>query len=227
MKILAIDTATEACSVALTVGDELLERHQLAPREHASLVLPWVEELLAESGYRLPQLDAIAFGCGPGSFTSLRIGLGVVQGLALGAGLEVLPVSSLRALAQAAYEASGEEHIAAMTDARMQQVYCGFFKVGKTGLVHGYAEEAVLSPAAVKPPAEHSWVGAGNGFDQYRAELEQAMGNRLAGIIADQWPRASCLIRLAVEDLQTKPLLPPEQALPNYVRNKVADKPAS
>ena len=227
MKILAIDTATEACSVALAVGDELVERFELAPREHAALVLPWVRELLVEADLQILQLDGIAFGCGPGSFTSLRIGLGVVQGLALGADLGVLPVSSLRALAQAAYESSGEEHIAAMTDARMQQVYCGFFKVDDIGLAQACAEEAVLSPAAVKAPAEHSWVGAGNGFDQYRVELEQAMGDHLVDILADQWPRASSLIRLALKDLQTQPLLPPEQALPNYVRNKVAEKPTS
>ena len=123
MKLLAIETAFESFSVALRLGGETLERSRVAPREHASLLLPWTEELLAESGMTLGALDAFAFSRGPGSFTSLRIGIGVAQGLAWGADLPVAPVSSLLATAQAGLPQSGPENAVIAMDARMDEVF--------------------------------------------------------------------------------------------------------
>ena len=134
MNILAIETATEYCSVALQAGTELLGRHQHAPREHASLLLPWVEQLLAEAQLSLNQLDAIAYGRGPGSFTSLRLGIGAVQGLAYGADLGVCGVSSLAALAQSWAAATPGQTLLVATDARMQEVYTGCYQVVDGGL---------------------------------------------------------------------------------------------
>ena len=149
MKLLAIETATETCSVALTVNGEVLEYYRHAPREHAELLLPWIEKLLAEAGMVFSSLDAIAFSRGPGSFTSLRIGIGVVQGLAWAADLPVIPVSSLAATAQTAV---GEGIGSALTalDARMNEVFAGTFKLNSDGVMAPVDEERVCSPEDVQ-----------------------------------------------------------------------------
>ncbi len=126
-KILAVDTSTEACSAALLLGEKIDERFEIAPRRHTSLILPMVEDLLNEQSMRLTDLDAIAFGQGPGSFMGLRIAVGVAQGLAFGANLPVVPVSSLQALAQAAYWKTSCKTILAGWDARMQAIYWGAY----------------------------------------------------------------------------------------------------
>jgi len=132
MKILAIETASESCSVALSLDGVLRERSSLAPRGHAERLLPWVQELLAEAGIALQDLDAVAFSRGPGSFTSLRIGIGVAQGLAWGAGLPVVPVSSLRSAAQAAV-AHGVQAAMVALDARMDEVFSGLYRLDEQG----------------------------------------------------------------------------------------------
>ena len=132
-KLLAIDTSTEACSAALGIGGDVRERYEFAPRQHAELILPMVDALLAEGQIKLKDLDGLAFGRGPGAFTGVRIATGVIQGLAFGAGLPVVPVSSLAALAQGA--APGHSSIMSAFDARMGEVYWGAFAVDKQGLV--------------------------------------------------------------------------------------------
>ncbi len=137
MKILALDTATEACSAALRIGSETIERFEVLGRGHAERLLPMVQEVLAEGGVALSALDAIAFGRGPGSFTGLRIGAGVTQGLAYGAGLRVVPVSDLAALAAQAAVSSGQPNILACLDARMAQVYWGSLRLPRPGRAAG------------------------------------------------------------------------------------------
>lgn len=121
--LLALDTATEACSVALCYNGEILAQDELSPKAHTRRILPMVDEILAEAGIRLNQVDALVFGRGPGSFTGVRIGCGIVQGLALGAELPVIPISNLTAMAQAAYQTQGSETVLAAIDARMNEVY--------------------------------------------------------------------------------------------------------
>jgi tRNA threonylcarbamoyladenosine biosynthesis protein TsaB len=129
MKLLALDTATEACSAAVWVDGTVLERYELAPRRHAALILPMIEAVLAEANLSPLQLDAIAFGRGPGAFTGVRIAVGIAQGIAFAADLPVIPISTLAALALGAAQETGYSRIAAALDARMGEVYWGVYAV--------------------------------------------------------------------------------------------------
>ena len=225
MKILAIETGTEACSAALLVDDEVQELHQLAPRKHARLILPYVDQLLGDAGLGLGDLDAIGLGRGPGSFTGVRIAASVAQGLAFGAGLGIVPVSSLAALALDAHQEFGLSSVVAALDARMDEVYvAGFdFESVPTGTL--MIEEQVCPPAGLSVVDGHHWLGVGSGFDSYREQLAEAFGESLQQVVADRYPRARAVARLAAVSLAVKPALPPEQAIPVYLRNQVAKKP--
>lgn len=219
MKILALDTSTEACTVAVWVDGAVWERFERL-REHSQRILLLAQEVLAESGLPLAQLDAIAFGRGPGSFTGLRIGAGVAQGLALGAELSIVPVSSLAVLAQ------GEEaeKVLAAFDARMRQVYFGAYVRDDDGLVRLAGEELVLAPGEVPLPEGEGWIGAGSGWDQYHATLLERFGRRVAEWRSGRFPRARNVARLAARDMLEGKTVPPEQAVPVYLRDGVAAK---
>ena len=169
--LLAIETSGEACSVALCVDGEIRQREEAAPMQHAELLLPAVQSLLMDAAVPLSKLDAIAFGRGPGSFTSLRIGIGVVQGLAWGANLPVVPVSSLAAAAQEAVEkqAAGNASICVALDARMQEVYFCEFRSDEDGIVRAAGAERVCPPDAVVIDTDRPFVAVGNGFDRFEA----------------------------------------------------------
>ena len=229
-RLLAIETSAESCSVALEIRGELRERYEHAPMKHAERLLPMVSSLLADAGIRAPDLDAIAFGRGPGSFTSLRIGIGVVQGLAWGAEVGVVPVSSLAAVAQGAIESlslAASTHlphprVVVAMDARMQEVFHAVFTVGDDGLARIAGEERVSAPSAMA--AQQAWVAAGNGFERYDELRKLAQG---AGhCLPETWPRASAVARLARHWLEKNEPLPAGLAQPVYVRNDVAQKPA-
>ncbi len=146
-RILAIDTATEACSVALWNNGEVQALFELCPREHTQRILPMVQQILASSGLSLQQLDALAFGRGPGSFTGVRIGIGIGQGLALGANLPMIGVSTLQTMAQGAFRLTGATRVLAAIDARMGEVYWGEFERNAEGHWLGEHTEAVMTPA--------------------------------------------------------------------------------
>jgi tRNA threonylcarbamoyladenosine biosynthesis protein TsaB len=235
MKLLAIDTATEACSAALSLdGVQVTQRYEVLPRGHAERILPMVDELLREAGTKLAALDAIAFGCGPGSFTGVRLAASVVQGLAFGAGLRVIPVSTLRSVAQLALEAQpAARSVLVCNDARMQEVYWGAFRrgtaaaMGATG-AQWCAESA--GPERVGPAGSVEWsatpgdptpLGAGRGFAAY-PELLARLGPSLAGVLPDLLPSAAAVLRLAWFELAAGRTLAPELAQPTYVRDDVA-----
>lgn len=227
-RLLAIETSAESCSVALDVGGEVREFFEHAPMKHAELILPAVSGLLAEAGIRAADLDAIAFGRGPGSFTSLRIGIGVVQGLAWGAQLPVVPVSSLAAVAQGAVAGQGPQsasprRVLVAMDARMGEVFHAAFAVGADGLVEAVGEERVSAPGDVHVDGE--WVAAGNGFERYEALAALAEG--ASGRYPDLWPRAAAVLSLAGRWLASNEPLPAHRAQPVYIRNDVAEKPKS
>src|SRR3546814_429186 len=159
MKILAFETATEACSVALWLDGELRERHAIAPRQHAQLVLGWADALLAEAGIARGALDAIAVGRGPGAFTGVRLAIATAQGIALALDIPAVPVSTLAVLAQGAAADCASPIIAAI-DARMGEIYLGRFERGTDGLVQASAAEWLGSPAHAE---QHTPLGFGLG----------------------------------------------------------------
>ena len=226
-RILAIETSTEACSAALCIGDDVEERFEIAPLRHAELLLPTVQSLLAAAEQPLSGLDAIAFGRGPGSFTSLRIGIGVVQGLAWGAELPVAPVSSLASAAQAAAErASGfAGRIRVALDARMNEVWTADFEWPGSGVVRPCSDERVSSPEALADLPKGPLIAAGNGFARF--EALEALGRTMHRCDPDAWPRAATVVRLALDWLLSHEALPAAQAQPTYIRNDVAEKPGS
>ncbi|CAN5340485.1 tRNA (adenosine(37)-N6)-threonylcarbamoyltransferase complex dimerization subunit type 1 TsaB [soil metagenome] len=221
MKLLAIDTATDACSAAILAGDELIDRHVLAPRAHARLILPMIAELLAETDLRLGDLDAIGFGRGPGSFTGVRIAAGVTQGLALGADLPVVPISDLAVLAQGAMRCRGWPAVLAALDARMGEVYWGAFRRGDDGAAQAAGDETVIAPRVATAPAG-DWRGAGPGWAAHGAALSSALGFA-PEFDADWLPHAVDVARLAEREVRRGAALAPERALPVYLRDSVAD----
>ncbi len=222
MKLLALDSATEACSAALLHEGGLIERYELLGRGHAERLLPMVDELLMEAGIGLAALDAIAFGRGPGSFTGLRIAAGITQGLAAGVRLPVLPVSDLAAVASAGARLSGKDRILVCMDARMGQVYWAAFDC-RAGAPQALTEETVANLAEVVQPDAGAWFGAGHGFAAYPA-LAASLGAKLAGTAAELLPRASDIARLAAVDFAAGRGLPAAQALPVYLRNEVVHR---
>ncbi|QSA98032.1 tRNA (adenosine(37)-N6)-threonylcarbamoyltransferase complex dimerization subunit type 1 TsaB [Methylococcus sp. EFPC2] len=226
MKILALDTATEACSAALLLDGKIFERYQLAPREHNRLILPMIEGLLAEAGKSLASLDALAFGRGPGSFTGVRIATGVAQGLAFGADLQVAPVSTLAALAQEAFDETGDEYAFPCIDARMGEVYWGVYRRSDDGHVELVGEETVTPADHVSFPDVAKGSGIGSGWATYREMLTDRLGEaRLTGILADRFPRAGCIARLGASLFRKGGAVSAELAQPVYLRDKVAKKP--
>jgi len=221
MNLLAIETATETCSVAVAVDDEIMELYEHAPRQHAELLLPWVKQLLAEAGLCFASLDAIAFSRGPGSFTSLRIGIGVVQGLAWASDRGVIPVSSLAATAQSAC-AEGIKSALVALDARMNEVFTGTFVANSRGIMIPTEAERVCSPQDVQFCADPEVFAVGIGFERYADLKERAQS--VAGVRPDIWPRASSVIKLAREWLRDSEVLPAEHAQPVYLRDNVAKK---
>jgi tRNA threonylcarbamoyladenosine biosynthesis protein TsaB len=221
MNLLAIETSTETCSAAIAINGEVLERYQHAPRLHAELLLPWINQLLAEAGIGFSSIDAIAFSRGPGSFTSLRIGIGIVQGLAWASDRPVIPVSSLAATAQSAADGDVDVALVAL-DARMKEVFTGTFEKNSRGLMIPVTAERVCAPEAVQVPGHSETYGIGNAFDRYPA-LEKLSGY-LLGIRPDIWPKASSILLLAQEWLKTHEPLSADQAQPVYLRDNVAKK---
>ncbi|MEZ5506198.1 MAG: tRNA (adenosine(37)-N6)-threonylcarbamoyltransferase complex dimerization subunit type 1 TsaB [Gammaproteobacteria bacterium] len=225
--LLAIDTSSEACSVALLCGSETVYRFTDVPRKHAELILPMVDEVLADAGVRLQQLDAIAFGRGPGSFTGLRIAAGTVQGLAFGADRPVVPVSSLAGLAQRAWRENGWTRVHAAFDARMGEVYWGSYEKHGDGDWQLLGEECVARPenicAAAGIAATDGWCGVGSGWI-CRSALEPQIG-ALLHCDDKLLPHALDLLPLAQRALEHGQTISAEQVVPVYLRNDVAMKP--
>lgn len=218
--ILAIETATEACSAALSVDGRIIERSEIAPRRHAELILPMIESLLGEAGIARAQLDGIAVGRGPGAFTGVRLAIAVTQGLALALDIPVVPVSSLAALAQDAPDAGAA--ILAVIDARMGEVYAGAFRRSPNGLVESIGEETIGKSDELLLPQSTQWCVVGTGWDAYRDGLAPRMP--ASPVFADgaRYPQARAVAVLAAPRLAAGEGVAPEQALPVYLRDKVA-----
>lgn len=217
MKLLAIETSSECGSVALWRDGVVGERVSAARDAHSARVLPQVRELLAEAGLELHDLDAIAYGAGPGAFTGLRLACGVAQGLAFGAGLRVIGIGSLEALACEA----GRPLCYVAVDARMNEVYFAAYRIADDS-IETVIEPGVAPPTAVSLPPGEGWHGCGSGFATYAEALHARLGAALASVHADTVPHAAVIARLAARRLQQGGGGDPFEAQPLYVRDKVA-----
>lgn len=225
MRLLALDTATENCSAALLLGARLLTREAEFARGHAEHILPMIDELLAEAGMALGQMQAIAFGRGPGSFTGVRLAASIAQGLAFGAGLPVVPVSDLEALALRGFDLDpAVERILVCNDARMREVYWGCF-AQEAGLPVALGPEQVGPPESVRLPEGGAAAGIGRGFAAY-PQLPSVEGVVVPATWERLLPRAAEIVRLAVREVSAGRLADPEAALPVYLRDNVA-RPSS
>ena len=242
MKILALDTATEACSAALLIDGDLRSRELELGRGHAEQILPMIEELLAEAGLTLSKIDAIAFGRGPGGFTGVRLAASVTQGLAFAAGIPVVPVSDLAAVAQKVIGSEPRaQRVVVCNDARMSEVYWGCFERGPSDLVRPVGEEKVSPPGEVTLP--QAWLvagpdviaggvgaaqgrgagvyGAGRGFAAY-PPLPERLAPQLAAIEDRLLPSAREIAILAVPEVVGRRTVAAEEAIPVYLRDDVA-----
>ncbi len=223
MKILAVDTATENCSAALLIDGTLQVREELLQRGAAERILPMVQELLGAAAVRLADLDAIAFGRGPGGFTGARLAASITQGLAFACGLKVVPISNLRALAQRAFDSAAAPHVLVCSDARMQEVYWACFDRAESG-ARLVGEEHVGAADTVTLPShwtQAQTIAAGTGFAAY-PQLGTRLAARIGTLEAGLLPRAREIAALAVAEVRAGRLLDPAEAVPVYLRDNVA-----
>jgi len=224
MKILAVETSTDACSAALFVDGEIREQFKIAPREHTKLILPMIDSLMADAGLRPQQLDAIALSRGPGSFTGVRIATGVVHGIALGADLPVAMVSTLASMAQDYFNRhAGAKMAFTALDARMEEIFWGVYRRDELGLAELHGDEAVTPAGEVIFPDQDGF-GVGSGWGAYPEILSARIGHRLQGSDSEVWPRAACIAQLGAHAHAQGLSVAVEQAMPVYLRDKVAKK---
>ncbi len=224
MNLLAVDTATEACSAALMIDGRILTRFDVAGRTHTEQLMPMVLGLMAEAGISFTQLDAYVCGVGPGSFAGVRIGVGYVKGLALAVDRPVLGVSSLAMLAAPALRAMPEARVIAAIDARMDEIYLAQFRADAHGQPQLIGAEQVCPPqrASIQAADGGPIVGVGTGWQRYGAELQQVLQLRPEQVDAQALPMAESALHLALPVLEAGGGLNADALQPVYLRNKVA-----
>jgi tRNA threonylcarbamoyladenosine biosynthesis protein TsaB len=222
MNILAIETAAEACSVALVVNGHYYHHYEIAPQQHATLLLPMLDALLKEACIKASDLQGLAYGHGPGSFTGVRIAASTVQGIALGCDLPVVGVSTLKALAHRAWREQGCSHSLCAIDARMREVYFAAYETQEQGVVKLISKEVVCAPEHINVPNNAHWTGIGTGWSAYEQALKLRCGEALKNTIAEFFPHALDVLMLAEKQFANGKGVPAEQAMPVYLRDKVA-----
>jgi tRNA threonylcarbamoyladenosine biosynthesis protein TsaB len=218
MNLLAIETATESCSVALLSGDRLVTRSEIAPRRHAELLLPMCDEVLAEAGLKRSDLDAIAVGRGPGAFTGVRLAISAAQGIALALDIPVVPVSSLMALAAQAPDNGAD--VLAVIDARMGEVYAAVYRRNE-GRIEALGEETVGRADALRLPHAGVLNVIGTGWSSYRDAIASILPPP-AWADGDRYPQAADVARLAAPIAAAGGGIAADKVLPVYLRDKVA-----
>jgi tRNA threonylcarbamoyladenosine biosynthesis protein TsaB len=227
MKLLALDTSSVACSVALQIGDDVVERHEEQPREHTRLLMPMIESLLTDAGVALSDFDAIVLGNGPGSFIGMRIAASVAQGLAFGASLQIVPVSSMAAVAARVIAEQDADEVIVTQDAHMHEVYLGIFRRGDTDLPEEAIPERLhdLTKIVELEPGSKA-VAAGYGWRRY-PELLVANRDRVTVASDVLYPHARDLLRFAPAMIENGDSVVPQDIVPAYLRQKVAEKPTT
>lgn len=220
MKILALETSTEFCSVALYLNGKILNKEVFAGRSHSEILLPMIEEILAEGALTLQHLNGIAFGAGPGSFTGLRIACGVAQGLAYAADLPVVGISTLAAVAQKI----GEQKVIVALDARMGEIYHAAYQKLTSHHWETISPPALCSPHQAPSLPDNGWHGCGSGFDIYSKELSDLYSKNIQQIHYKHHPEAEEIAQLALPKFTDGSDTDATSAVPVYIRNKVALK---
>lgn len=223
MKLLAVETATQACSAALYIDGKIQQRFEVAPQQHTKLILPMIDSLMSEAGLKPQQLDGLAFSRGPGSFTGVRIATGIIQGIAFGADLPVVPVSTLAALAQDFFNRNSETLAFTGMDARMGEIFWGVYEKNPQGFAKLLGEEAVTPATKIIFP-HRAGVGIGSAWAVYPSELSEVLGTLLHSYQSDNLPQAAAIAQLGVLGLENNQGVAAENAMPIYLRDKVAKK---
>ncbi len=220
MKILAIETSSTACSLAVCWNGNSKSVHTIMPMQQTQHVLPMIESLLKETDITLAELNAIAFGCGPGSFTGVRVAVSVAQGLGYALSIPLIPVSSLAGLAQAAADELGWKKLLVAVDARMQEIYCGAYIVNPEGLVQLQQEERVCLPQTFTFVADRKWYGVGDAWGVYQEQFSV----KPTEYDVTRMPMAAGILKLAQASYLKKEWVQASDAMPTYLRNDVAKK---
>jgi tRNA threonylcarbamoyladenosine biosynthesis protein TsaB len=207
----------------LRIDNKVYAVSEITQRGHSERILGMLDELFQQANSGLSAIDALVFGRGPGSFTGVRVGVAVAQGIAFAQDLPVIPVSTLAAVAQAAYEKHAATRISVAMDARMGEVYQADFLI-KDGLAEAISDERVTAPENIQPNNQDQWFGAGTGWAEYASVLQTNFTGQLTGVDSDLYPAAEAMLALANTILTRGGQLPAAQALPVYLRNNVAKK---
>lgn len=216
MNILALDTSTHVCTVAISAGDNIVHRHAQVPRGHVKIILPFVQACLAELGLKTQDLHYIAVGTGPGSFTGLRIAASIAQGLAFAVNAKLVPISSLQALAQNAYVQTGATHVIATSDARMQQVYLGEYQLDAcVDVMQACQADSLVNTGFQLQNITQNTLVAGSGADLLSFERYQA------NLLKNCEPSAEVMLKIAVENIKNERIISSQMIELNYVRNEV------
>lgn len=226
MKLLAIDTSSDACSVALMIDQEIIQDCQLSAQKHATVIMPMLDQLMSTAGVSIPALDGVVYGRGPGSFTGVRIGIALTQGIALGADIGVLGISTLQAIAQGCQREFGDQQVAACIDARMDEVYIGAFSANVHLHMQATGLESVCKPAELNAPGiAAGMVGfhwAGSGADRYAKQIAEIYAEPKLQVRHGRLPQARDMLTLAKPLAEQQQLQDPASAIPVYLRDKVA-----
>jgi tRNA threonylcarbamoyladenosine biosynthesis protein TsaB len=222
VNLLAVETSSTACSVALLCGDTLSEQHVIEAKSHTRVLLPIISELTRDAGLALTDVDAFVLGNGPGSFIGMRIGASVVQGLAFAAGRKVVPVSSLAAVASEVLQTRDATHVVVLQDARMGEVYCGSYARGPDDLPRPVADECIVpaGPSDRSLAAASRVLGGGAAWQRYPAL--QAGNPGISAVVPVRYPRAGYLLGLAAVAIRDGHAVLPEHLQPAYLRTQVA-----
>jgi tRNA threonylcarbamoyladenosine biosynthesis protein TsaB len=223
MKLLAVETATEACSAALIVDGKITEHFSITANGHSKLILPMIDSLLSEANLQPSDLDGLAFGCGPGSFTGVRIATGIIQGIAFALDLPVVAVSNLAAVAQDFFDHNSENLAFVAMDARMNEIYWAVYERNNEGFAELVGREAVTSASKIEFP-DVSGVGIGTGWHVYGQELLSCLAHRIYRYEVENLPRARAVVRLGAKAFKHGLAVSVEHAMPVYLRDKVAKK---
>ena len=220
MNLLAIETATPACSVALYSSNQIFERHEIAPRRHSHLVLTFVNDVLSEANIGLSDLEGIVCGVGPGSFMGVRLAVSVVQGLAFSLEIPVLALSTLHVVAQTAYEICAVDQYVVAWDARMKEVYYGGYRLGGSGVMVSEHKDRLVKPYEIDLPQEEMIYVAGNAWEEYSNEIPAPVMNSV-NVVRGVYPRASAMLTLAKSMSYNDQFASVEALKPTYLRSAV------